>query len=160
MNTTDLQQTPRKFRSNRRKYSRRRRKYRRRREKYPLYNPVLGHDYTMDRTWAKSLLDMFYNHVYVDWCPGSLHLWSLQPCTDNILRLKLQLSWVMGSRSLTLNRDEVLSEIVHRFQQSYPDNIYSSKITVNLERNFSQSDVVSITLIPHYLHITYTKPTH
>ena len=125
MNTTDPQRTPRS--SNHRKYSRKRRKYRRRREKYPLYNPVLGRDYTMDRTWAKSLLDMFYNHVYVDWCPGSLHLWRLQPCTD-IWRLKLQLSWVMGSRSLTLNRDEILYEIVHRFQQSISTQ---GKITVN-----------------------------
>ena len=116
MNTTDPQRTPRKL-------CRRRRKYRR---KYPLYNPKLGRDYTMDRTWTKSLVDMFYNHVYVDWCPRSLHLWRLQPCTD-IRRLKLQLSWAMGSCALTLSRDEVLYEIANRFQQSYPDNIYSSR---------------------------------
>ena len=55
MNTTDPQRTPRKLCPSRREY-------RRRRPKYALSNRDLGRDYTMDRTWMKSLLDMFYNH--------------------------------------------------------------------------------------------------
>ena len=78
-------------------------------------------------------------HVYVDWCPGSLYLWRLQPCTD-IWRLKIQLSWVMRSRVLTLSRDEVLYEIMNRFQQSHPDNIYSREYYCQPD-NFAQPDV-------------------
>ena len=101
-------------------------KRRKHRRKRPLSEEW---DYPMDKTWKESLHLMFYKDLYIEehkpyirdrkFHEGHYFL-RLSPFCD-LRRLKLKLSWVMGSRSLKLSRDEVLREIVTRFQQYFPD---------------------------------------
>ena len=86
-------------------------------------------DKPMDKIWKDELECMFYKDVdekyhHGYYIKGEYHegydLWILKP-GSNIWRLKLKLSWVMGSRALELSHNEVLREIVSRFKQHDPE---------------------------------------
>ena len=103
------------------------------RKKYiqPLYSQIWGEDWTVDKLFEILIRDMFHMYVGTMYV-GKYHLWTWKGTQSDIRKIQLQLSWVMGTRSLELNNpSDLMREIVSRYRENF-----ASDSTWTFERLF------------------------
>ena len=93
----------------------------------PLYSWIWGEDWTVDKQFQILIWDLFAKYV------GTMRvgkegtqkyeLWTWKGTQSDIRKIQLQLSWVMGTRSLDLNNpSDLLREIVCRYRENFPSD--------------------------------------
>ena len=84
----------------------------------PLYNEFYGDDYTMGEFVPIIIRDLFWQYVGIKYS-GDYRFWMFKGSQRDTLRIQLQLSWV-NIRSLELNNpNDLVREIVTRYQQHF-----------------------------------------
>ena len=84
----------------------------------PLYNEFYGDDYTMGEFVPIIIRDLFSQYVGIKYS-GEYQFWMFKGSQRDTLRIQLQLSWV-NIRSLELNNpNDLVREIVTRYQQHF-----------------------------------------
>ena len=85
----------------------------------PLYSEYWGEDWTVDRLFEIMIRDLFAEYVGIKRV-GKYELWTWKGSQSDIFKIQLQLSWVMGPRSLQLNNpSDLIREIVSRYQENF-----------------------------------------
>ena len=97
----------------------------------PLYSRIWGADWTVDQLFEILIRDVFHQYVGTMY-DGKYYLWTWKGTQRDILKIQLQLSWVMGTRSLELNNpSDLMREIVSRYRENF-----ASDSTWTFERLF------------------------
>ena len=99
----------------------RKRKRSKSKKKYtpPLYSESWGEDYTVTKLFPIIINDLFSKYVDTKHV-GKYELWTWKGTHRDIWKIQLQLSWVMGARSLELNNpSDLIREIVSRYQEYF-----------------------------------------
>ena len=100
------------------KRCKRRKKRKKRKCTPPLYNEFYGDDYTMCAFVPIIIRDLFWQYVAIKYS-GDYRFWTFKGSQRDTLRIQLQLSWV-NIRSLELNNpNDLVREIVTRYQQHF-----------------------------------------
>ena len=88
----------------------------------PLYSWIRGEDWTVDKLFQILIWDLFAKYVGIMHV-GKYELWTWKGTQSDIRKIQLQLSWVMGTRSLDLNNpSDLLREIVCRYRENFPSD--------------------------------------
>ena len=84
-----------------------------------MYSQLWGEDWTVDKLFEILIRDMFAMYVGTMYV-GKYHLWTWKGTQSDIRKIQLQLSWVMGLRSLELNNpSDLVREIVCRYRENF-----------------------------------------
>ena len=84
----------------------------------PLYSEYWGEDWTVDQLFETMIRDLFAEYVGI-MRVGKYELWTWKGSQSDIFKIQLQLSWVMGTRSLELNNpSDLMREIVSGYREN------------------------------------------
>ena len=85
----------------------------------PLYSRIWGEDWTVDQLFEILIRDLFAQYVGTMYV-GTYCIWTWKGTQSDIRKIQLQLSWVMGLRSLELNNpSDLVREIVCRYRENF-----------------------------------------